>query len=87
MLPLGPRLAVARLGGEQTLASGIILPAPDMRDAHVGLVSAVGTEHENGCPLEVAAGDRVLYSSRVDTFVVDDGTIDVVDENSVIGIL
>jgi len=87
MLPLGPRLAVARLTGEQVLASGIILPAPDTRDALIGRVASVGSAHARGRPLEVSAGDKVIYSSRVDTFVTDDGTVDVVDENSVIGIL
>ena len=73
MLPLGPRLAVRRQLGEVTLASGLILAAPDTRDAFVGTVTKAGSAHRRGRPLEVAAGDRVIYSSRVDTFVLDDG--------------
>jgi co-chaperonin GroES (HSP10) len=80
MLPLGNRLAVTRETGERVLASGIVLPAPDTRFSHVGVVTAAG----RGC--ESAAGDRILYSSRADTFVLDDGsTVDIVEENSVIG--
>lgn len=85
MLPLGPRLAVERASGERTLSSGIVLPAPDTRFAHVGTVFAAG---RGKLPLEVAPGDRVLYSSRADTFVLDDGkTVDIVEENSVIGVI
>ena len=82
MLPLGHRLAVARETGERTLPSGIVLPAPDLRFARVGEVTAVG----RGCALH--EGDRIIYSSRADTFVLDDGsTVDIVEENSVIGML
>jgi co-chaperonin GroES (HSP10) len=82
MLPLGNRLAVTRDSGERVLASGIVLPAPDTRFSHCGVVTAVG----RGC--ELRAGERILYSSRADTFVLDDGsTVDIVEENSVIGTL
>jgi hypothetical protein len=54
-----------------------------MRFAHCGEVYAVGRE----LPADYG-GQRVLYSSRVDSFVLDDGaTVDIVEENSVIGTL
>jgi co-chaperonin GroES (HSP10) len=88
MLPLGPRLAVARHTGERVLDSGIVLLAADMRDALVGTVTSAGSPHAHGRPLEVAPGDQVIYSSRVDSFVLENGsTVDIVEENSVIGIL
>jgi co-chaperonin GroES (HSP10) len=68
--------------GERTLPSGIVLPAPDTRFSHVGTVQAAG----RGC--DIAVGDCILYSSRADTFLLEDGsTVDIVDENSVIGML
>lgn len=87
MLPIGPRLAVERISGETILQSGIVLLAPDMRDALVGRVTAAGSPHEHGAPLEVKPGDKIVYSSRVDSFEIDGGFVDVVEENSVIGIV
>lgn len=72
-----------RSTGERTLGSGIVLPAPDLRHAHVGTVTAAGRGAR-----EISPGARILYSSRADTFILDGGeTIDIVEENSVIGIL
>jgi co-chaperonin GroES (HSP10) len=86
MLPLGPRLAVTRHSGERILDSGIVLLAADLRDALTGTVTSAGSAHAHGRPLEIGAGDRIIYSSRVDSFVLDDGsTVDIVEENSVIG--
>ena len=83
MLPLGHRVAVERLTGERVLTSGIILPAPDMRFSHVGTVTAAGRDVR-----EISPGDRIIYSSRADTFILDGGeTIDIVEENSVIGLV
>ena len=63
----------------------------DHLTARVGEVLAAGRGRRVGdayLPLEVAVGDRVLYSARCDTFRTGDGAeIDVVEENSVLGIL
>ena len=90
MLPLGPRLAVKRHTGERTLPWGLVLPAPEMRDMREGVVIARGGPHRRGrarLPLDVEIGQRVLYSSRVDTFELEgeEVEIDIVEENSVIG--
>jgi co-chaperonin GroES (HSP10) len=90
MVPLGPRLAVKRGVGERALAWGLVLPAPDSRDSYCGEVIAAGDPHRvrnKRLPLEVKAGDRIVYSSRVDCFKVGDDDIDIVEENSVIGVL
>jgi co-chaperonin GroES (HSP10) len=89
VIPIGPRLAVRRITGERTLASGIVLPLPDQRHSCVGTVIAAGGPHRvrgRRLPLEVGVGEDIVYSSRVDSFVLDDGaTVDIVEENSVIG--
>ena len=88
MLPLGPRVAVARESGERVLDCGIVVPLPDMRHSHCGRVIAVGEPHRVGTkrlPLDVAVGERILYSSRVDSFATDQGPIDIVEEASIIG--
>jgi co-chaperonin GroES (HSP10) len=88
--PFGPRLAVLRSSGERVLPWGLVLPAPDLRDSRVGTVVAIGEPHKVGSrklPLDVEPGALVWYSSRVDTFKTTEGEVDIVDENSVIGIL
>lgn len=82
MLPLGDRVTVRREGGEQVLPSGLVVPAPDLRHAHIGCVTARGRDAH----LEI--GTRIIYSSRVDVFTLEDGSdIDVVEGNSVIGVM
>lgn len=88
LLPLGPRVAAARHLGERVLPSGVVLPFADRRFSHEGTVLAVGEPHRVGdarLPLDVAVGDRILYSSRVDSFETDEGMLDIVEENSIIG--
>lgn len=82
MLPLGNRVAVRRTSHEESAsASGIILPPPDLGFAHIGRVTAVGRPVR-----DIEEGDELIYSSRVDTFILDDNsTVDIVEENSVIG--
>jgi len=83
MLPLGNRVAVHRVSGEEVRPSGLVLPPPDLGFAHIGVVTAAGRAIDAD---ELRPGTRVIYSSRVDTFVLDDGsTIDIVEQNSVIG--
>jgi co-chaperonin GroES (HSP10) len=90
-LPQGPRLAVRRTSGERALAWGLVIPGgEDHGTAHVGVVQAAGRGHrvrDAILPLEVEVGDVILYSSRTDSFDVDGGTVDIVDENSVLGVL
>jgi co-chaperonin GroES (HSP10) len=88
--PFGPRLAVLRSSGERMLPWGLVIPAPDLADSRVGTVVAVGEPHKRGearLPLDVEKGALVWYSSRVDTFKTTAGEVDIVDENSVIGVL
>lgn len=89
MLPLGPRLEVKRLPPEKVLDWGFVLPKEDRGLSHVGDVLTAGPGYSGRAklPLEVVAGNRIVYSTRVDTFKRGEVDIDIVEEASVIGIV
>ncbi len=64
--PLGDRLIVRAIEEEETTASGLVLPDTAKEKPQKGKVLAVGDGKidDNGSrvPLDVAAGDEVLYS-------------------------
>jgi chaperonin GroES len=65
--PLGDRLIVRAIEEEQTTASGIVLPDTAKEKPTTGEVVAVGDGKINEdtgkrTPLDVAVGDKVLYS-------------------------
>lgn len=64
--PLGDRIVVRPVNGEQKLASGIVLPDTAAEKPMHGEVLAVGSGRilDNGTriPMEVQVGDKVLYS-------------------------
>jgi chaperonin GroES len=76
--PLGDRLIVRALDEEETTASGIVLPDTAKEKPQKGEVLAVGDgawdeDGEKRIPLDVAAGDTVLYSKYGGTEVKVDG--------------
>jgi chaperonin GroES len=75
--PLGDRLIVRALDEEETTASGIVLPDTAKEKPQKGEVIAVGdgARNEDGerIPLDVAAGDTVLYSKYGGTEVKVEG--------------
>jgi chaperonin GroES len=76
--PLGDRLIVKAVEEEETTASGIVLPETAKEKPQKGEVLAVGDGNwdEDGqkrIPLDVAAGDVVLYSKYGGTEVKVDG--------------
>ena len=76
--PLGDRLIVKAVEEEETTASGIVLPETAKEKPQKGEVLAVGDGNwdEDGAkriPLDVAAGDVVLYSKYGGTEVKVDG--------------
>ena len=76
--PLGDRLIVKAVEEEETTASGIVLPETAKEKPQKGEVLAVGDGNwdEDGqkrIPLDVAAGDIVLYSKYGGTEVKVDG--------------
>lgn len=64
--PLGDRVLVQRLDGEEKTAGGIIIPDSAKEKPQQGKVVAVGNgkTFENGStkPLDVKTGDKVLFS-------------------------
>ncbi|ARI78814.1 co-chaperone GroES [Halobacillus mangrovi] len=75
--PLGDRIVIELVEEEQTTASGIVLPDSAKEKPQEGKVVAVGTGRvtDNGekVALEVAQGDRVIYSKFAGTEVKYEG--------------
>lgn len=76
--PLGDRVWVEPIEREETTASGIILPETAKEKPQEGKVLAVGpgVHNEKGerQPLDVKAGDRVLFAKYAGTEIKQDGT-------------
>jgi chaperonin GroES len=75
--PLGDRLIVKAIDEEETTASGLVLPDTAKEKPQKGEVLAVGDGRvdDNGArvPLDVSAGDTVLYSKYGGTEIKVDG--------------
>ena len=76
--PLEDRIVVKPLDAEQTTASGLVIPDTAKEKPQEGEVLAVGQgrwddEGEKRIPLDVAVGDKVLYSKYGGTEVKYDG--------------
>ncbi|ABS20617.1 co-chaperone GroES [Bacillus cytotoxicus] len=76
--PLGDRVVIELVQAEEKTASGIVLPDTAKEKPQEGKVIAVGTGRvlENGerVALEVAAGDRIIFSKYAGTEVKYEGT-------------
>ncbi|MFQ3545525.1 co-chaperone GroES [Halobacillus rhizosphaerae] len=76
--PLGDRIVIELVEEEQTTASGIVLPDSAKEKPQEGKVVAVGTGRitDNGekVALEVATGDRIIYSKFAGTEVKYEGS-------------
>jgi chaperonin GroES len=76
--PLGDRLIVQAIEEEETTKSGLVLPDTAKEKPQKGKVVAVGEGNwdEDGSkriPLDVSAGDEVLYSKYGGTEIKVDG--------------
>ena len=74
--PLGDHLIVQTLESEEKTASGIVLPESAQEKPTEGKVIAVGDgrwEEGKRIPLEVKAGDKVIYSKYGGTEIKVDG--------------
>ncbi len=76
--PLGDRLIVRAIEEEETTASGIVLPDTAKEKPQRGEVVAVGEgryddDGEKRIPVDVSAGDTVLYSKYGGTEITVDG--------------
>ncbi len=90
--PLHDRVLLRRIEQEAKTAGGIIIPDTAQEKPMEGEVVAVGTGHvnDNGDvrPLDVKAGDKVIFSKWAGTEVMIDGEeLMVMKESDVIGIV
>ena len=63
--PLEDRIVVKAIEGDQTTASGLVIPDTAKEKPQEGTVVAIGPgKFEDGArvPLDVAVGDKVIYS-------------------------
>ena len=76
--PLGDRVWIEPIEREETTASGIILPETAKEKPQEGKVLAVGAGVRNDKgerqPLDVKAGDRVLFAKYAGTEIKHEGT-------------
>jgi chaperonin GroES len=90
--PLGERVVVKVLESEERTKSGIVLPDTAKEKPQMGKVLAVGSGKtlENGqkIPLEVSAGDKVLFAKYAGLEVKLDGEeYMVLKENDILAII
>ena len=75
--PLEDRIVVKTLEAETTTASGLVIPDSAKEKPQEGEVQAVGPgrvdDNGNRIPLDVAVGDKVIYSKYGGTEVKYDG--------------
>ena len=90
--PLHDRVVVRRIEGEEKTKGGIIIPDTAKEKPQEGEVIAVGSgaRDESGklIPLDVKAGDRVLFGKWSGTEVKIDGEdILIMKESDIMGVL
>ena len=90
--PLHDRVVVRRLEGEEKSKGGIIIPDTAKEKPQEGEVSAVGpgARDEAGklIPLDVKAGDQILFGKWSGTEVKIDGTeYLIMKESDIMGVL
>jgi len=90
--PLHDRIVVKRIEAEEKTAGGIIIPDSAKEKPQQGEVVAVGPggRDESGklIPLDVKAGDRVLFGKWSGTEVKIDGTeYLIMKESDIMGVL
>ncbi len=90
--PLGDRVIIELVESEEKTASGIVLPDTAKEKPQEGKVVAVGTGRvlDNGerISLEVAQGDRIIFSKYAGTEVKYDGAeYLILRENDILAII
>ena len=90
--PLHDRVVVKRIDAEEKSAGGIIIPDTAKEKPSQGEIIAVGSgaRDENGklVPLDVKAGDRVLFGKWSGTEVKIDGEdLLIMKESDIMGVL
>jgi len=90
--PLHDRVIIKRVEEQETVRGGIIIPDTAKEKPHEGEVMAAGTGKrlENGqiIPLEVKAGDRVLFGKYSGTEIKLEGEeLLILREDEILGII
>ena len=90
--PLGDRVLIQPEDRETTTASGLVLPDTAKEKPQEGTVLAVGSgrvnDDGNTVPLEIKAGDKVLYAKYAGTELrLDDEDYLIVSERDVLAII
>jgi len=90
--PLHDRILVRRVESEETTKGGIIIPDTAKEKPQEGEVIAVGegAKNDNGekQPLDVKAGDKVLFGKWAGTEVkIDDEDLLIMRESDVLGVI
>ena len=90
--PLHDRVVVRRLDEEEKTAGGIIIPDTAQEKPSQGEVIAVGPgkrgEDGNRVPIDVQAGDRVLFGKWSGTEVKVDGEdLLIMNESDIMGVI
>ena len=91
--PLADRVVVKPLEREEVTKSGIVLPDTAKEKPQEGLVEAVGTGRYNEqsgqrVALDVAVGDRVVYSKYAGTeFKLDDVEYLILSEKDILAVV
>lgn len=90
--PLQDRVIVERVDAEETSAGGIIIPDTAKEKPQEGKVVAVGKgkrKDDGGLiPLDVKAGDRILFSKYAGNDVTIDGKeFIIMREDDILGVL
>ena len=90
--PLHDRVVVRRIDSEEKSAGGIIIPDSAQEKPSEGEIVAVGTGARNDQgqvhPLEVKAGDRVLFGKWSGTEVKLDGKdLLIMKESDIMGVI
>lgn len=90
--PLADRVLVRPIEQEERTKAGIVLPDTAKEKPQVGLVLAAGTGRlqENGerQPLDVKAGDRILFGKYSGTEIkVDDEKLLLIGERDILAIV
>jgi len=90
--PLHDRVVVRRIEGEEKTKGGIIIPDTAKEKPQEGEVIAVGAgaRNENGevVPLEVKAGDRILFGKWSGTEIKLEGEdLLIMKESDILGII
>ena len=90
--PLHDRVVVKRLTGEEKSKGGVIIPDTVKEKPQEGEVIAIGPgardEAGNLIPLDVSAGDRILFGKWSGTEVkIDDEDLLIMKESDILGIV